>query len=110
MIAFFKFRSIRNRLMTVATAGMMTLPLLASASVANIGVSYTGADLESVEGQLKLYKKMQTAAYKLCGPSDRQITGSVRRSAENKQCYERTLEAAMRRLESPEMMTLHWTQ
>jgi UrcA family protein len=96
--------------MRIATAGLVALPLLASAAVSNIEISYTEADLESVNGQLQLYKKMQHAAHKLCGSHDRHITGSVRRSAENKQCYERTLEAAMRRLESPAMMTLHWTQ
>ena len=100
-------RSIRNTLMAVVAVSAMTLPLLASASTSQISVAFDPTELNSAQSQERLYKKIKYASRKLCGSTRFQITGSLRRSVANSECYEGTLTAAVRRLDNDAITALH---
>jgi UrcA family protein len=107
MKSFLKFRSLRNSLLTAAVITAATLPVSASASVENLGVSYEPAKLDTKIGQLDIYNKLKDASRKLCRSSDLRLAGSLRRSVDNKECYEGTLTAAVDRLDNNAISKLH---
>jgi UrcA family protein len=107
MKSFLKYRSIRNSLLTTAAVTAMTLPLLASASIPNIAVSYDQAELNSKIGQQRIYNQLKSASRRLCGSTDIRLVGSLRRSNGNEQCYEGTLTAAVQRLDNDGITALH---
>ncbi len=97
-------RSIRNTLMAVAAVSAITLPLLASASTHNINVTFDSSELNTAQGQERLYAKMKTASQKLCGPTNiRPVVESVA----NAKCYDGTLTAAVQRLDNDAITALH---
>ena len=96
-------RTIRNTLIAVTA---MTLPLMASAS-SNISVSFAKSELESTQGQQRIYEQMKTASRKLCGSTSIQLTGSVDTAVANEECYEGTLTAAVQRLDNRNISNLH---
>ena len=87
---------------TVVTA--MTLPLLASASVPSISVTFDKRDLKTSHGVKNIYAHMQDAARDLCGSSNVRSLSMARANAE---CYEGTLTAAVERLDISEITALH---
>jgi len=104
--------SIRNALITVAAVIAMSTPLFASASITkypdnNIRVSYDPMELLSARGQERLYGRLKNASRKLCGASNIQLTGSLRSSVSNTQCYNETLTSAVERLDHPAITALH---
>ena len=100
-------RSIRNTLMAAVAVSAMTLPLLASASASNISVAFDPSELNSAQGQERLYEKMKIASRKLCGSTSIQVTGSLSKSVGNSECYEGTLTAAVQRLDNDAITALH---
>ena len=105
-------RSIRNTIMSVAAVSAMALPLFASASVSNntddiVGVVYTKSDLVSAKSHQDLYTRLQDASRKICGSSSVIVTGSLRRSVANTECYNGTLTAAVERLDNAAVTALH---
>ena len=100
-------RSIRNTLMAAVAVSAMTLPLLASASASNISVAFDPSELNSAQGQERLYEKMKIASRKLCGSTSIQVTGSLSKSVGNSECYEGTLTAAVQRLNNDAITALH---
>ena len=107
MKTFSNARSIRNTLMAVVAVSAMTLPLLASASISKISIAFDPTELNSAQGQERLYKKMKIASRKLCGSSNIQVTGSLRNSVGNSECYDGTLTAAVQRLDDDSITALH---
>jgi len=107
MKTILKTRSIRNTLMALAAVSAITLPMMATASSANVSIAYDKTELESVKGQKRLYAKLKDASLKLCGTSEERITGSLTGSVENSECYEGTLNAAVKRLDQPAITALH---
>ena len=107
MKTFSNARSIRNTLMAVVAVSAMTLPLLASASTSNINIAFDPTELNSAQGQERLYKKLKIASRKLCGSSNIQLTGSLRKSVGNSECYDGTLTAAVQRLDNDSITALH---
>ncbi len=105
-------RTIRNTIISVAAVSTMALPLFASASVSNnaggaVNVVYNKADLVSTANQEDLYARLQDASRKICGSSNIIITGSLRRSVGNTECYNGTLTAAVERLDNAAITALH---
>ncbi|MFC1777874.1 UrcA family protein [Pseudomonadota bacterium] len=100
-------RSILNTLMALAVVSAIALPMMATASTANVSIAYDKTELESVKGQKHLYAKLKDASLKLCGTSEERITGSLTESVENSECYEGTLTAAVKRLDHPAITALH---
>ena len=99
--------SIRNKMLVVAAISALALPLMASASSKNIRLSFEKSELSSVNGQKRVYKRIQDASRELCGSSKLQITGSLQRSRDNQECYEGTLTAAVNRLDNSAVKALH---
>jgi len=58
-------------------------------------VSFADLDLTTAAAQETLYYRVSGAARKVCGSSDVRRVGSVKIAAENKACYDTTLEQAM---------------
>ena len=107
MKAILKTRSIRNTIMAFAAVSAITLPMMATASTANVSIAYDKTELESAKGQKQLYAKLKDASLKLCGTSEERITGSLMGSVVNSECYEGTLTAAVQRLDHPAITALH---
>ena len=100
-------RSIRNTMMAVAVVSALVLPLLDSASTSNISVAFGKTELDSTQGQERVYAKMKNVSRKLCGSSNIQVTGSLSTSTANDECFEGTLTAAVQRLDNPAITALH---
>ena len=96
-------RIIRNTLIAVTA---MALPMLAMASP-NISVSFASAELESTQGQQRIYEQMRNASRELCGSSNIALTGSIDTSVANAKCYSGTLTAAVQRLDNDAITELH---
>jgi UrcA family protein len=107
MKTFSNARSIRNTVMVVAAVSAMALPLFASASSSEINVTFNKAELDSPEGQERLYERMKSASRKLCGSSNIQFTGAIDKSVGNDECYSGTLTAAVQRLDHEAITALH---
>ncbi len=97
-------RLIRNTLIAITA---MSLPMLASASQSNISVSFNKSELQSTQGQERVYQQMKTASRKLCGTSNLHLTGSIEASVGNDECYNGTLTAAVQRLDNEAITALH---
>jgi len=96
--------SIRNTLMAVVAVSAMALPLLASASTPQISVSFNPADLNSVQGQERIYANMKVAAREICGPTN---IRALDQSFANARCFDGTLTAAVQRLDNDAVTALH---
>lgn len=57
-----------------------------------------------------LYAKLELASRNMCGSSNIQATGSIRRAKANEECYDGTLTAAVQRLDNPAVSELHQKQ
>ena len=100
-------RSILSTLVVLTAVSALALPLAASASARNINISYDKAELETRQGQERLYKRLQSASRELCGETNLKLTGSLEDSVGNKQCYEGTLTAVVERLDHDAITALH---
>ena len=107
MITPFDTLSIRNTVLVVVAISTLALPLVASASSKTIKFSFEKSELNSVDGQKRVYKRMQNATRELCGSTSLAITGSLQRSNANQECYEGTLTAAVNRLDDRAIKALH---
>ena len=90
---------------TVVTA--MTLPLLVSASVPSISVTFDKRDLKTSHGVKNIYVQMQNAARDLCESNNFRSANTMSSRRGNAECYEGTLTAAVERLDIPEITALH---
>ena len=98
-------------LMTAAIA-TVAVPLFVSAAVKHGAVPatvivYDKSEAGTALNPERLYERLKAASRKMCGSTDLLITGSSRRVAGNKACYEGTLEAAVNRLDDPYVNKLH---
>jgi len=102
----------RKLIISLAAVAAISLPLIASASAtssadANASILSTKWTPEVDNSPEALYGKLKTRSHDVCGSSDLNITGSLRRSAEIDDCFEGTLTAAVQRLDNPEVSELH---
>jgi UrcA family protein len=104
MKTFLNAVSVRKALMAITVVTAMTLPLLASASVPSISVTFDKRDLKTAQGVKHIYAHMRDAARDLCGSSN---IRSLKLARANAECYEGTLTAAVERLDVPEITALH---
>lgn len=54
-----------------------------------------------------LYDRLQDQSREVCGPTELRMTGGLKRSRNNENCYQGTLTAAVQRLDHPEVTELH---
>ncbi len=112
MNTFSTARTIRNSIFSLAAVAAVSLPLIASASAtgesdANTNLLRSKWTLEVDNDPTAQYGKLKDKAHDICGSSDLQITGDLRRSAAVDECYQGTLTAAVQRLDNPEVAELH---
>jgi UrcA family protein len=101
----------KTLLMTAALAAV-AVPMFASAAVKHDAIPktvilYDLTEDGAAQDPVRLYERLKSASRKMCGSTDLLITGSSRRVAGNKACYEGTLEAAVNRLGDPVVTALH---
>ena len=94
-------------MLVVAAISTLALPLVANASSKNVPLRFEKSEFNSVNGQKRVYKRLQDAAREICGSSNLNITGSLHRSNLNRDCYEGTLTAAVNRLDNSAIKALH---
>lgn len=104
--------TIRKTLLMTAAIATVAVPLLVSAAVKYdpdraTTISYETSSSGTVQSPERLYERIKAVSREMCGSTDLLITGSVRRVADNKACYEGTLEAAVERLDDPTVKALH---
>ncbi len=106
-----------NRLRTLMVTFCVTvlgLPAIASAgSQDHIGeytvvrVSYADLDLSSEAGMTVLYRRLQNAAKKVCGPLNYRQAGSLTLLRLNRECYENALDKAVRKVNVAGLAEIH---
>lgn len=79
-----------------ASAGSTTEVIADSVtSPAQVAVSFSDLNLDSVEGQKALHYRLARAAEQVCGHNDIRRAGGVAQAARNEDCYERSLSRAL---------------
>ena len=93
----------KNIIKSVALAMALTIPAIASAevtanhvTVGEVRITYTAADAQSSYGRKELERQIRRAAKKVCGSQSIQRARSVRQLMENRSCYDKAVENAMR--------------
>jgi UrcA family protein len=101
--------TIKKTLLMTAAIAALAVPLFASAGTTDgaTSICYDRGSADVVRSPERLYERIKAVSRKMCGSTDLFITGSVRRVADHKACYEGTLEAAIQRLDDPAVSTLH---
>ena len=103
---------VKKTILMMVAIGTVAIPLFVSAAIKHdAGQTTTVIYAPGVKGAAQtpqdLYKRLKNAARKMCGSNDIVLTGSIERVAGNESCYEGTLDAAVRRLNDPEVNELH---
>lgn len=104
--------TIKKTLLMTAAIATVAFPLFVSAGTTGAAdgatsICYDRGSADVVRSPERLYERIKAVSRKMCGSTDLFITGSVRRVADHKACYEGTLEAAVQRLDDPAVSTLH---
>ena len=107
----YTIEKLRKPLLTLATLTVVVFPLLASAGAGrDAGCEdplFAAKSSRTVDASAVLYTRVKTASRKLCGDPSLFVTGSLKRSAQIRGCYEGTLAAAVQRLDDPRVSALH---
>lgn len=102
---------LRKPLLTLATLTVVAFPLLASAGSARDAACkdslFAARSSSAVDVPAVLYTRIKTESRKLCGDPSLYLTGSLKRSAQIRDCYEGTLTAAVERLDDPRVSALY---
>lgn len=97
-----------NRLSrTIALIAMVSIPALASAEVkvsnvtaGAVKISYSSEDLLNEYGRSELEQQIRQAADRVCGPRQLRSAVSLERMMNNRNCYSKAVEDAMRSISS----------
>lgn len=99
---------------TLKTLLMITACTLAGVAGADtttsresIRVSFADLDLNHPSAQKTLYRRLKSAATRICGPTQLRLTGSVARLRDNRACYAETMANALNSLDIPAVSALH---
>ncbi|MBT8065533.1 MAG: hypothetical protein KJN94_10955, partial [Gammaproteobacteria bacterium] len=98
--------TVRHAVLTLTAVTALSMPLLAIAGSTAKDSATDGLLKMKREGAGEmapetLYARLKDQSRDLCGSRNVRMTGDIRRSAENAQCYEGTLTAAVERLDHP---------
>lgn len=104
--------TIRKTLLMTAAIATVAVPLLVSAAVKYdpdraTTIHYEATSSGAAQSPERLYERIKAVSREMCGSTDLLITGSARRVADNKACFEGTLDAAVERLDDPKVKALH---
>jgi UrcA family protein len=73
---------------------------------AKVLVHYSDTDFGSVEGTASVYRKLKTAARRVCGVNDGSRL-TLDQSIKAQECFETTLADAVRRIDRPMLTSVH---
>jgi len=86
---------------------MVSIPALASAEVkvsnvtaGAVKISYSSEDLLNEDGRSELEQQIRQAADRVCGPRQLRSAVSLERMMNNRNCYSKAVEDAMRSISS----------
>jgi UrcA family protein len=81
----------------------LTIPAIASADVESsqaneeeVRITFTVNDTATESGRIELERQIRVAAEKICGAQNLSRTGSIRQLLINKDCFDKTVENALR--------------
>lgn len=70
-------------------------------------VSYSDLNVEKEAGAYTLYRRLQQASKRVCGVESLNIVGSVSVYSQARRCYRDTLDAAVAKIDNPELTEIH---
>lgn len=73
----------------------------------SVKVSYADLNLEKVEGVRALYRRLQQASRQVCDIRGLHEEGSLKRVAEGRQCYEKTLSRSVAKIGNRLLTQIH---
>ena len=91
----------------------MALPLSSNAATPSqfekisVKVSYADLNIESDAGARALYSRLKRASRKACNVKSLTSAGSLREVRSASRCYDQTLEAAVREIDSDALTRIH---
>jgi UrcA family protein len=108
-------RSIRHATVAVLAVSVLMIAPMASASVKHApkgqdALFQSRQEVVAIDEAEMIYTRLRTASRNICGSSNLQVTGSLRSATANADCFEGTLDAAVKRLGNPEVTALHREQ
>lgn len=103
----------KSILMAVAV-GTVAVPMFLSAAIkqdrqnkSTFLYAAAASAAEVVRTPEALYERLKNESRKMCGSTDVVLTGSIERVMGNESCYEGTLNAAVERLDNPDVSAIH---
>ena len=103
---------IKGIVTTVAVVAF-SLPAIASADAGaelkgrTEKIGYSDLNVEKQAGAEQLYRRLQLASKRVCGVESLKIAGSVRVVSESRRCYRDTLDAAVAKIDSAALTSIH---
>ena len=73
----------------------------------SVKVSYADLDLQKTAGAQVLYRRLQNAARQACGAPSLRIQGTLREFSETKNCYRKSLDAAVAKVDNANVNSIH---
>lgn len=103
---------LKKTILMAVAVGTVALPMIVSAAIKQ-GVEHKSTFFHILEADQaersasSLYASIKEQSRKICGSTDVVRTGSIERVMGNEACYEGTLEAAVKRLDDPQVNDLY---
>lgn len=103
---------LKKTLLMAVAIGTVAVPLFVSAAIKQgednrSSLFHTIDSAQAVQTPASLYQRIKEQSRKICGSTDLVRTGSIERVMGNEACYQGTLEAAVERLDDPQVSDLY---
>ncbi|KAA1190558.1 UrcA family protein [Pseudohalioglobus sediminis] len=89
-----------------ASADGLTETIVRSKALPSAAVTFHRSELATVDGRRAVVKRVERAAEQVCGDLDYRKLGSLRRAADNRECYDRAVAQAMGQIESAQVASI----
>ena len=89
----------------VPTTGMAAAP--SQINDASVKVSYADLNIQSEAGARVLYTRLKRATEEVCGIQTHVINGSLAATLRARTCFEETLEASVKKIDSDALSKIH---
>jgi len=102
-----------NSVIAAVAVVSFSLPAIASAdSGADLKgtsekVQYSDLNVQKQAGAEQLYRRVQLASKRGCGVQSLKIAGSIRAVSDARRCYEKSLDAAVAKIDNPALTAIH---
>ncbi len=105
--------NLKNGLIAISLASFLALPAVATAGSnagsdrVSVNVSFADLDMSKAEGLATLYRRLQNATEKVCGPTNYSEAGNLAQLMRNKHCYAEALSEAVEKVDNEALDELH---